>query len=162
MDYYEKIKLNVETNSQKISEKDFKFYNIGFLMDLSKATEKESCNCKDCCNNLETLVLVSQEYPQMISLSKQSRQDLEEKIEEISQHLINIHGFSKKDWYKPLFSLCGLGLGIVMGVLICFLLGLDFESGKKFFLIILTIFVSVGYCLGIRKDNKQKKKGKII
>jgi hypothetical protein len=158
----DEIKNNVSENSEKISAKDFKFFNVAFLERLAVITEKESCQCSECKANMDTLLFLSEHYPQMMGVGKEGKKDLEIAADFITEHLITKHGYSKKDWFKPLYALYGVLSGIVLGLTVTALSDGDFDFKKKLFLILFSIAVSVGYVLGAIKDNKQKGNLKII
>ena len=73
----DEIKNNVSENSEKISAKDFKFFNVAFLERLAVITEKEACNCSECKANMDTLLFLSEHYPQMMEAGKEGKKDLE-------------------------------------------------------------------------------------
>ncbi|MBQ3655720.1 MAG: hypothetical protein II956_02585 [Bacteroidales bacterium] len=158
----EEIKNNVSDNSEKINAKDFKFFNISFLESLAVITEKEACQCSECKANMDTLLFLSEHYPMMMEKGKEGKKDLETAADFVAEHLIEKHGYSKKDWFKPLYTLYGFLAGIVIGIIVSVVSDGDFDYKKKLFLILLSVTVSLGYVFGLIKDKKQRENLKII
>ncbi|MBQ5453996.1 MAG: hypothetical protein IIU03_05125 [Bacteroidales bacterium] len=158
----DEIKNNVSENSEKISAKDFKFFNVAFLERLAVITEKEACNCSECKANMDTLLFLSEHYPQMMEAGKEGKKDLETAADFVSDHLIEEHGYSKKDWFKPLYALYGFLAGIVLGAAGVVFSDGDSDYKKKLFLILFSVAVAAGYVFGAIKDKKQRENLKII
>ena len=156
----EQIKADIEENRPKVYKKDFTFYNIAFMATLAKVTEAEGCSCARCRANMEQLYLLSNTYPELIGAGEPGKRKLEDSMDGITDHLCKDHGYSRRYWYKSLYSLYGFVAGMAAGI-IAALLAPD-GSGKTAFLVAMLLVMAGAYIYGSHRDFLQEKNKKIL
>jgi len=156
----ETISRNLEDNRSKVYKKDYGFFNLGFVLKLAKATNVEACQCKRCQANMERLAQYSETYPDLIAMGEGGKAELENGMEEIFGHLKSEHGYSKAGWYKSLYGMYGLAIGIVAGTLAALLASDGY--GRMAFMSAAFVPLLAGYIWGSRKDFNAEKDKKII
>ncbi len=154
------IKKNLEDNRSKVYKKDYNFFDLGFVLRLAKASQEQSCDCKRCQANMERLEQFSGTYPELIAMGHDGKQQLEDGMDEIFDHLRHQHGYSRKEWYKSLYSMYGFGAGILLGSLAAWMA--PEGSGKMAFLSVAMVMLLAGYIWGSRKDSLSAKNGKTV
>ncbi len=158
----EEIKENISANSEKVNAKDFKFFNIPFLSSLARASQNHECDCQRCKNNLQEILRLSKEYPEYILGGSDKKKELENLTDGITKHLEKQHGYSKKDWFKPLYTLFGMILGVIVAFVVIFFLDSPADKNKMYFLLIVCVSMFLGYVVGSVKDSQKIKNMKIL
>jgi len=151
------ITTALEDNKARIYKKDFNFFNVGFVLPLAKASIREECSCEVCRSNVEKLAFLANSYPDMIASGEKGKRTFEDSIDKISNHLIKNHGYAKAGWFKALYSLVGIVVGLLVATIVVFLISTDNANSKSIFLMILGIAMLVGYIWGSIKDVKCEK-----
>ncbi len=156
----ENITANIEENRQRVYKKDYSFYNIAFISTLASVSESEGCSCDRCRANMEHLEILSQTYPELIASGAPGKRKLEDEMDTITAHLCREHGYSRRYWYKSLYSLYGLAAGAVLGVLAAMMAPEGY--GKLAFLVPVLVMMTGAYMYGARRDHQQEKNKKIL
>ncbi len=156
----DEIQKSLEDNRQRIYKKDYTFFNVEYISTLAKASIREGCNCRECCANTEKLALLASGYPELINSGEEGKRSLEDSMDNITKHLASQHGYARTGWYKALYSLFGMGAGLVLAVIVVWLAGGVIENTKAAFLTVLFVAVLVGFFVGSRKDATYKRNHK--
>lgn len=156
----ENITANIEENRPKVYKKDYSFYNIAFISTLARVSESEGCSCSRCRANTEHLEILSQTYPELIASGAPGKRQLENEMDSITDHLCREHGYSRRYWYKSLYSLYGFGAGLIIGLLAAMMAPAG--SGKLAFLIPMLVIMTGAYIYGAWRDHQQEKNKKIL
>lgn len=156
----DEINKTLEENRVKVYKKDYTFFNIGYVSTLAKASISQGCDCPECQANVERLKALAAGYPELLKRGESGRRMVEDCMDDITSHLIKNHGYARAGWYRPLYSLIGLGAGLIIGLLCIFV----FFNGSGFervsFWISLSLPAIAGYVAGGVKDFKYEKAGK--
>jgi hypothetical protein len=154
------IQKSLDDNRQRIYKKDYTFFNIDYIATLAKASIREGCDCRECCANTEKLALLASGYPELINSGEEGKRSLEDSMDNITKHLATQHGYARTGWYRALYSLRGIGVGLVVALMVALLLGGRLENPKMVFLSVLFVAILVGYVVGSRKDAFYKQNHK--
>mgnify|MGYP006873077805 FL=1 len=158
MDISSEIHDNIEANRSKVYKRDIMFYNVVDLEKLAPLTQKESCNCSQCAQNIEELKKLSLEFPAYINGERSDKRELEMRIDKIRRHLIKEHGYMAKGIQQSI----GAAIGIVGGALLGLLLGFAIGKIKVCMLVCLAVGLTTGMIIGKIYENKKIKEGKIF
>lgn len=148
----DEIQKSLEDNRQRIYKKDYTFFNVEYIATLAKASIREGCNCKECCANTEKLALLASTYPELINSGEEGKKSLEDSMDVVTKHLSTQHGYARAGWYKALYSLIGMGAGLLLAMIVVLAAGSRFENPKVVFLVVMFLAVLAGYIAGSRKD----------
>jgi uncharacterized membrane protein YoaK (UPF0700 family) len=105
---------------------------------------------------------LSKEYPEYILGGSDKKKELENLTDGITKHLEKQHGYSKKDWFKPLYTLFGMILGLIVAFVVIFFLDSPADKNKMYFLLIVCASMFFGYVVGSVKDSRKIKNMKIL
>lgn len=156
----EQIKANLEANRPKVYKKDYTFYQLDFLSTLAKACENESSGCSRCRANLELLVALSLTFPELLQSGEPGKRKLESDMDGVFDHLSKEHGYSRRGWYKSLYSMYGIAAGLATGSIAAWLA--PDGSGKMAFLIPVLLCMVGFYLYGGHVDFRQEKNKKVL
>ncbi|MBR2104244.1 MAG: hypothetical protein IJ933_03050 [Bacteroidales bacterium] len=154
------IQKSLEDNRPRIYKKDYTFFNIEYIATLAKASIREGCNCRECCANTEKLALLASGYPELINSGEEGKRSLEDGMDNITKHLASEHGYARAGWYRALYSLVGMGAGLVVALIAVLLMGDRLANPKVVFLAVLFVAIFAGYVVGSRKDTTFKQNHK--
>ena len=150
------IKKSLEDNRAKVYKKDYTFFSVDYIHTLAKASIREGCHCRECCANTERLALLAATYPDLINSGEAGKRQLEDGLDSVTRHLVKQHGYARDGWFKAMYSLIGLGVGLVLALLAYLLFARHTGSPKAMFLAVLFVPVMVCYILGSRRDSNYR------
>ena len=156
----DEIQKSLEENRQRIYKKDYTFFNVEYISTLAKASIREGCNCRECCANTEKLALLASGYPELINSGEEGKRSLEDSMDGITKHLASQHGYARTGWYRALYSLIGMGIGLALALIVILAAGDHIGNSKVVFLTVLFVAVFAGYIVGGRKDASYKRNHK--
>lgn len=154
------IQKSLDDNREKVHKKDYAFYSVGFISTLAKASIREGCDCRECCANTERLALYAATYPDLINSGEQGKRQLEDGLYGVTKHLIKAHGYARTGWYKALYALIGMGIGLAVALIVVLVMGSSLSNPKVVFLAVMFIAIFAGYVVGSRKDTTFKQNHK--
>ncbi|MCQ2253086.1 MAG: hypothetical protein MJZ61_06535 [Bacteroidales bacterium] len=152
----------LEENRPRINKKDYLFFHIDDISALARICLKEADSCVQCAANAEKLKNLALTYPELINSGEPGKRNIEDSLDHVAKHLSAAHGYSKKGWYKPLYSLVGIAIGLVLALLLALVVFAGAPQQKVIFLVALSVPTIAGYIAGGVRDFKNEKSGKIM
>ncbi len=153
-----KIHNNLEINQEKISSKDFVFFNVDMIEKAAKQTVKFLKTCQTCQQNKEELLALSTEFPELLETIG-GRRKFTNRLDKVLKHLRKEHGIYPKGYFTGLYTLIGVLIGFVLSLLATWSKFLSFFSSMLIFLGLGTI---IGWFAGLIKDGKIARSQKQI
>lgn len=156
----DEIQKSLEDNRDKVHKKDYAFFRVDYIATLAKASVREGCDCRECCANTEKLALFAATYADLINSGEAGKRQLEDCMDEVTNHLVKQHGYARTGWYKAMYSFIGFGAGLVLAFMAVLLLRQGVENIKSVFLVVLFLGIAAGYIVGVRKDANYRRNHK--
>ena len=154
------IKQDIETKSEELYRKDFKFFKLDRLENISEHVDGFSDNCKICYENKNEIEDIVDKLHDYLKGSISGRAKYERRTEKIVKHLKKEHKLMPKEYFAASYSLFGLVAGMIAGAGISYLISPDYL--KLGIIIGFATGISVGRILGKIKDKQNKKAGLIL
>ncbi len=154
------IRKSLDDNREKVYKKDYTFFSVDYIHTLAKASIREGCNCRECCANTEKLALFASTYPDLINAGEAGKRQLEDGLDGVTTHLVKRHGYARDGWFRAVYSLVGMGGGLVLALLAYLLFGDSVGSPKAMFLAVLFVPVMLGYIVGGVMDSRYRQNHK--
>ena len=152
--YSDKIDNLIREQKKSISPKDYRFYLVDRFLKLMQHVDSFSAKCVECKHLKPEIEEAAANLAELINSSKTNKLKYEHLNDKILNHLNKIHRLKPKRYFTSLYSVYGIGISTILGMLTSFLISGSFSRIILFFLL---IGLLVGNALGYRKDNQQKK-----
>jgi len=148
---YYKVNQNIQEAKEKIHKKDYKFFQVELLLDLTKLTQKFSKDCKHCEANKKELEDITENISDAINTIS-GRQKYTDRIDNITSHFRKAHKIYYKGYFLSIYSLLGMLIGAVAGVLVALPINIHITAFGG--MVGFTVGLIVGRILGRIKEKK--------
>ena len=157
---YDEWMTDLEVKVEKIPRVQAVISNFEVLPRLGKLLADKADTCSDCLMYWQKLQDSTQHIDQFFEGGNRYSIEFENLVELIMQHLKVRHRIRPKGYLLSLYTLIGIGIGLITGVFVAWL----FLAGEFKGSVILgwLIGMILGWFAGIRKENKMRKAGQIF
>lgn len=157
---YDEWMSDLEVKVSKISRVQATISNFEVLPRLGKLLAVKASTCSDCLMYWQRLQDSTQHIDQFFDGGNRYSIEFENLVELIMQHLKIRHRIRPKGYLLSLYTLTGMGIGVLVGVFV----GWYFLSGEFKGSVILgwLIGMMLGWFAGVRKENKMRKTDQIF
>jgi hypothetical protein len=158
--WFDKIKIQVDENFEKLHKKDFKFYQVDTFLKLAKKVDEFSSDCIDCKSLKRKIEEASENLDFYLNGEISSRRSYEKILNEISKHIRKTHKVFPKQYNLYSFSFFGIIAGLFLGWLIALLIDETYLKGGL--ILGFTVGLIAGRIVGKIRDRKLHQAGKIL
>ena len=144
----QEIKDIIARNRGEIYKKDYTFFEVDTFAKCVDYVEKESATCSHCTELLSDMANLAESYPQMLNNGSTGRTEFQQRLLAYTSHLASVHGYKRKGIFMPLYTMGGLSVGALIGLI----------SGQ--FLICVASGMIIGYIIGSSLDRRAVRTGK--
>ena len=152
--YTDKIDKLIQEQKESISPKDYRFYLVDRFLKIVQHIDSFSGKCMECKHLKPEIEEAAANLAELINGSKTNKLKYEHLNDKILNHLNKVHRLKPKRYFTSLYSVYGIGISAMLGILTSFIGSGSFSRIILFFLL---IGLLAGNALGYRKDNHQKK-----
>lgn len=158
--WYKKIENQIMDQNERLHKKDFRFYHVDTLLQISKKIDEFSVDCPTCKQLKPNIEEISENLYGYLKGDVSSRKNYETKLEELNTHLRKVHKIYPKQFNLSLYSFVGVVAGLLIGWLIALLIDKTFL--KQGLIIGFTFGLIIGRVYGKLKDNQLKKENRFL
>ncbi len=151
---------DLEVKVEKIPRVQAVISNFEVLPRLGKLLADKASTCSDCLMYWQKLQDATQNIDQFFEGGNRYSIEFENVVELIMQHLKVRHHVRPKGYLLSLYTLIGMGVGLLVGVFVAWIfLGGEFKGS-----VILgwLLGMMLGWFAGVRKENKMRKADQIF
>lgn len=151
--WYKIIERQVEKYRDNFTEKQYGKFKLDLILRIANKVDQLSEECGVCFEYKSQIAMMIGRLNSVEKMSKEDEKSYFQNIDELINHLNQVHGLGLGGEYKTVLMVIGIVIGAIFGMIIL--------GGKGLF-IGSAIGMAVGIAIGNELDDKAREEGKTI